>query len=608
MDKQKINIEAIPQELKALQQWVLYRLVWNEQRKKHDKIPYQANGRYAKSNDPKTWATFENVLEVLNAGKFDGIGFVFTKDDPYCGIDLDCCIDETGKIAEWAQKWLICFNSYTEYSPSGTGLHSILKCKLPLGGRKKGNYECYDEGRFFTVTGKHLEGTPSTIENRQEEIAKFHFEIFGQQRPEIQVIAPVVAQISDDEIITKAKAAKNGDKFSALWNGDINGYPSQSEADLALCSILVFWTRDPVSIDRLFRRSKLIRPKWDEKHFSGGKTYGQSVIEKAISSCKDIYNKVSNPNLPSELIVYSAKELGETELQPISWVIPQLLPEGLTMLAGKPKKGKSWLALDIAIATATGGKVLGHQVEQGVVLYVALEDGRRRIKERIKKLLAPGEVFPENLKFVDNTKFPPFNKGGYDLLLKWIDQHNPKIVIIDTLGRVMPSPQKNNSQYNHEYNFLSLLQAEAVNRRMSIFLVHHLRKAIADDPFDCISGTLGITGALDTMWVLMSSPTDKANAILHISGRDITTDDFALSFNSGIWSMIGLAEDHLISDIRRRIIEFLKSGPAGAKEISAALGISIEILWQRLYQMKRDGQVISVGRGKYKIGDDICPF
>ena len=302
--KLQLNIETIPKELMTLPQWVAYRLVWNGKRNKNDKIPYQINGEHAKTNDPNTWTTFQNALKAANDNGFDGIGFVFTKDDPYCGVDFDSCLDEAGSITKEIRKFITLLNSYAEYSPSGTGLHIIVKGKLPNGGRKKDNFECYDEGRFFTVTGRHLDGTPVTIEERQEELDKFHLEIFGQQRFEVATRAPAAVSLSEDEIIAKAKAAKNGDKFSALWGGNIDGYTSPSEADLALCSILAYWTNNNAGlIDAIFRRSGLYREKWDKVHHGDGKTYGQGTIDQATSGCSPT----------SEQKVYNLTDLGNTE-------------------------------------------------------------------------------------------------------------------------------------------------------------------------------------------------------------------------------------------------------------------------------------------------------
>jgi primase-polymerase (primpol)-like protein len=286
----------IPPELSKLHQWVL----WKSKPKgngKTTKVLYSITGGKAKSNDPKTWTSFENVLKRYKAGGYDGIGYVFSPDDPFCGIDLDHCRDpKTGKIEFWALEIIKDFSSYTEISPSGTGVHIICKGKLPEGGRKKGNIEIYDKGRYFTVTGNRLDGTPSEINSAQEAIDKLlssHFtKEVGPQAP-ISSSSPQPCE-SDPELIQKAISAGNGHKFNLLYQGQWQeaGYPSQSEADQAFCNLLAFWTgRDAARIDAIFHQSGLMRPKWDKKHHSNGDTYGRRTIDKAISSCQETYSQ-----------------------------------------------------------------------------------------------------------------------------------------------------------------------------------------------------------------------------------------------------------------------------------------------------------------------------
>jgi putative DNA primase/helicase len=155
-NKSTLLPENIPQELKALKQWVLYRI--KEINGRLTKPPYRANGRKASSTDSKTWCTFEQAVEAYKKG-FAGIGFVFTEDDPYCGIDFDHCVNlETKVIESWAMEWIGKFASYTEYSPSGTGIHIIVQGQIPSEkGIKKGDYEMYDHARYFTFTGDIIE-------------------------------------------------------------------------------------------------------------------------------------------------------------------------------------------------------------------------------------------------------------------------------------------------------------------------------------------------------------------------------------------------------------------------------------------------------------------
>ena len=218
-----------------------------------------------------------------------GIGFVFTADDPFVGVDLDHCRDpETGEVEPWAQEIVDELDSYTEVSPSKTGLHSIVNGKLPPGGRRKGRVEMYEAGRYFTVTGDRVANTPETIEVRDEELARLHARTFGASksaRTDAESASPVLA---DDDVIALASQAKNQSKFLALWSGETGGYDSPSNADLALLGILSFYTGpDEAQLDRLFRNSKLMRDKWDESR--GTVTYGQRTIVEALSDRTDFY-------------------------------------------------------------------------------------------------------------------------------------------------------------------------------------------------------------------------------------------------------------------------------------------------------------------------------
>ena len=288
----KVNFDAIPQELQTHRQWVTWRI---EQRNgKPTKVPYSpTTDRKAESDNASTWGTFSEAVADYQAGRGDGIGFMFSPNDPYAGVDLDHSRNpQTGEVEQWALDAVRLLNSYTEVSPSGTGLHILVRGRLPEGRRKSGHVETYDAGRFFTVTGQRLDGTPWTVEDRQAELEAYHTAIFGKPSDGKAEMpgAKGTNSLSDLELISRASAASGnaGPKFAALWRGDTAGYASQSEADLALCSYLAFWTNgDAARIDSLFRQSRLWRPKWDERH--GARTYGQATIEKVLSTFTEGY-------------------------------------------------------------------------------------------------------------------------------------------------------------------------------------------------------------------------------------------------------------------------------------------------------------------------------
>jgi len=266
----------VPKSLLTCNQWVAWS--YKNRGSKLGKIPLDPKtGNYAKVNDKNTWGSFNEALGYMKHKKADGIGFVFSTEDSFVGIDLDGCRDpETGEIQDWAEAIIKEIGSYTEISPSGKGLHIILAGKLPGEGKRVGNIEVYDKLRFFTITGNRLSGTPSEILNCQEQLEALYQRITASKQTKIEDVA-------EKDIITKAFEAENGEKFKRLWEGNYTGYQSKSEADLALCEMLAFWVNnDAQQIDRLFRKSGLYREKWDEKHYANGTTYGEVTIKKAI--------------------------------------------------------------------------------------------------------------------------------------------------------------------------------------------------------------------------------------------------------------------------------------------------------------------------------------
>ena len=307
-------------------------LVWKKETRNGEetKLPYNVKtDKLAKTTDSSTWVDYKTAVKAYQNGEYDGIGFVFSASDPFCGVDLDDCRDpETEKIDQWAKNVIEKLHSYTEVSPSGTGIHIILKAELPPGGNKTGNLpvdweapsgaeiEMYDQKRYFTMTLHKLEGAPAQAEDRQKEIEALHNKVFSQkereQKREQNYKPKNDLNLTDQELIDKAKRAKNGDKFSSLWNGNFNSNKSHSEADQALCSLLAFWTKkDPDRMDQLFRRSGLMRDKWDSKR--GSSTYGKQTIEKAIAFTQDIYSPQQKEGMKELAATKEDTELSKKE-------------------------------------------------------------------------------------------------------------------------------------------------------------------------------------------------------------------------------------------------------------------------------------------------------
>ncbi|MDP8227962.1 MAG: phage/plasmid primase, P4 family [Candidatus Electryoneaceae bacterium] len=292
------RIRAVfPAEMLELPKWVAYRMVWKAALGKFDKIPVNPNTGYnAKTNVPTTWGSFDIAVKLALKRKLGGVGFVFKKDDPYVGIDLDKCVNGEGEIEPWATEIITELNSYTEKSPSGKGYHIIGQGKLPPQGRRNGKVEMYETGRFFTVTGL-VEG-PGQLRDIQKALDELHARLFKKPKGPSSHSRKASKYLSDDELIAKALKATNSTKFNALWSGDwkSQGYPSISEADQALCNLLGWWTNyNPARIDALFRQSALFRSeKWDKPHHADGKTYGQGTIDNAVEGHSS--NEGYNPN------------------------------------------------------------------------------------------------------------------------------------------------------------------------------------------------------------------------------------------------------------------------------------------------------------------------
>ena len=321
----QVCFNNIPAALRVLDQWLLWKylkLIDNATGEvSWTKPPYQANGNHGSTDNPRTWTSLSQATDAYNHGGFAGVGFVLTvdkeptdelpgtTDDGLSGVDLDHCVDlETGTIEPWAQAIVDQLDSYTETSPSNTGLRIFLYAKLPPKDRKIGNFETYESGRYLTVTGNHLPGTPLTIEHRQDEMIVVHTRMFAERnKPRPTSTSRADAQpidLDDAELLEIAFSARNGDKVRRLYQGDISGYPGQSEADMALISHLCFYSvGDPGRIDRLFRSSDLMRPKWDEMR--GAQTYGDLTIGKVVDRATDFYQPDRCRNVgPTTVKVY----------------------------------------------------------------------------------------------------------------------------------------------------------------------------------------------------------------------------------------------------------------------------------------------------------------
>jgi AAA domain len=257
---------------------------------------------------------------------------------------------------------------------------------------------------------------------------------------------------------------------------------------------------------------------------------------------------------------FTLQELLARQLPPIQWAIPDILPEGLTLLAGKPKLGKSWLALSVALAVAAGSVALGtYPVTQGEVLYLALEDNERRLQSRAKQLLVSMSSVPNTIAF--ELHWPRLDQGGLMYLEQYLRTHpHMRLVVVDTWARVSPKVQhRQRSQYEDEYAALTPLKYLADTYRVSILAIHHLRKMRGDDVLDEITGSIGLTGAVDGALILKRER-GQQEATLFVTGRDIEHEQqLALRFDAqtAMWTLVENAEEVTRTKERQEILDLL---------------------------------------------------
>jgi len=312
-----------------------------------------------------------------------------------------------------------------------------------------------------------------------------------------------------------------------------------------------------------------------------------------------------------QLETFTAQELMAMDLPEPRFACAGLVVEGLSFLAGKPKLGKSWLALQLAIAVALGEPWLGEKCERGEVLYLALEDAKRRLQSRIEKVLNR-RVYPPTLHLA--TECPRLDEGGLDRVSAWLEARpEARLVIIDTLAKVKPHRKRNGDISAEDNAAGTTLQALAFKHCVALLVVTHTRKAGADDFLEEVAGTFGLTGAADSVLVLKRDR-QSIDGTLSIVGRDIDERELALSFTKeSLWKVLGAAADVRMSAERREILDALlaadpKSPAVTPMQIARMLGKNVNTVRVLLMKMRSEGHVHSGAKfGTYLPGPSLTP-
>ncbi|MDD5673046.1 MAG: AAA family ATPase [Chitinivibrionales bacterium] len=622
-----VDINNIPQELKSLPHWVLWRKELRDG--KETKIPYQVNGQYAKTDNQKTWASLPCILQKLN-GHFNGIGFQAGVEP--CGnvlIDLDHCIID-GEIEPWARQIIGEANSYTEISPGGDGIHIFCGGKLPGASIKAPDAEIYDHKRYFTFTGR-IENDRKTFRQLSEpEILKIYKQIEArkQKKAEPQKTTSPNSSISNKDLLDKIFHSKNGAAIERLYRGDLSGHADdQSSADLALCSHLAFWTNRNISLmNSLFRESDLYREKWDKKHSGDGRTYGEMTLQKAIEGCtQSIGDRPTSgvggesrpenqpePIEPWTLDTISVERFLENEPTEQEWVIPDFLPAGTYGIVsgegGSSKKSMAMILLCIEMAVADFHPLKWLNVFPLIKkrsLYVSLEDSKeqvhRRISGIIKKLPFDALTFPTTKRLIKENFFTLckedfFSNGDFSKLVDTegnptkkftrlkatLDLCKPDLVIIDTKAKASGVPENDNDLNSALMTIISSLINCVSNP--TILLISHVSKAVRagleNHSMNSVRGAGSI--ADDSRFILWFRPLNEKDAdgcdlieIIHAKNSyGKLAKKFTVAFDYPVFKLSELTPGSIaeekrqieFAETKKRVLKLLADNPGGLSQ------------------------------------------
>lgn len=580
----------IPTELWALPQWVGFMLVENPERGKPDKVPVNPHTlRGASPARPETWASIESAAATVKksgtvmrngapvSGEICGVGFMFNAGG-IVGIDFDHCV-ENGQVSHWVNAWVQKFDSYTEYSPSGTGIHII--CKGSLHGRKSvktASVEIYDRARYFTVTGEPY-GEKKPLREAQEILDALYAECGETSTATPSVgISEGGSVLTDSEVIDRILRSER----APLWSGDWSAYPSQSEADMALCNELAFYCgRDTEQMDRLFRQSGLVRDKWDK--LAGSRTYGERTLEKAASDCKKVYDPTYNgPTAEQDFAAYKRMDYTRISAEcaasidfaltpDIRFYVDGILAQGVTFLNAFSKVGKSRMTLQMLLEISRGRPFLGRKSHKCDALYLALEDERIDFEKRLKAFLQ-GEHPPRNLYYVTKEQFdydtPALGNGLLEFLEAQLKAHpGIGVIAIDVFGIIRSKRQMNEDFAMHERRDIdALIRFTAQHDGLAILIAHHVSKAglhqSRSNATGSGAGSYVISGTVHAEMEIALDPENEHRARFSVKGRRMPASSFAIRDEYPFWKLVGdwdvikLEEDPIVATAKWLIKEY----------------------------------------------------
>ena len=548
-----INYNNIPAELREGVQWVLA----NSQ-----KIPLNPKNRmYASTTDPETWGTFEEV--VRTGGE---IGRVFTKDDPYVGIDLD---PKTPEQEEHCRQIVEAFDSYTETSRSGNGAHIIVRGEIPHA-VKRDHVEIYDTERFFIFTGKAFNG--QAIHNRQALLDTLVKEM-GGGATNTNDLEQLDSDVPDDQVLDKARL--RSEKFDSLWGGNWQGeYPSQSEADHALLGFLAGVTRDNAQVRRLFRESRLgQRPKAQRDGYLDY-SLKQFRADQALMDALDIGDELKNgPSLPTSQASnpkLPPAQLNSTQLQMVnaadvmpervSWVWPGVFPQGkISIITGMAGTNKTTLGIDVTarISSKLRWPCGSIPASAGTVIFASGEDDAA--DTLVPRLMAAGANLRNvqlltGIKEIRNGKeFRRTFRLDHDLALleQAIITSKATAVLIDPLSAFVGETETHTDASVR--SLLEPLRHLAETHKVAVIGIMHPPKAQYAELVSMISGSAAFGNAARAVWLIARDPDDEDRRLMLPAKLNLASDQYGFAYRRELKEVEGVGQQVYIEWDEERI-------------------------------------------------------
>jgi RecA-family ATPase len=588
-----MSFENIPQEMRQYRQFLNWKYEHRDGSGKPTKVPYSPAGFQASVTSPATWGSFDEAVAAYQRGGFDGIGFVFTEADPFVGIDMDDCGDDQAAY-ERQLKIADAFGSYQEVSPSGRGLHIIVRGSVP-NGRRRAKVELYPHGRFFTMTGNVHRAGP--IEDRHNLIGLLHAQMGpADGREDDNFDGP--EREPDTAIIERMFAAQNGSKARDLYEGRWGlHYASQSEADFALCDIIAFYSDNRAQIARMFGASQLGQRekagRGDYVTHMLARVFDQrvppvdtsAVIEnlKAFVEAQRAASAAGLPefDVPSDnsLPTKSVGDFDGFDVPERSWLVPGMIPGGgtVTSCGGDGGSGKSILAAQLSASTYLGRTFLGLPVaRQGPVLFVTAEDDFGEVHRRMADIARAEGVTLRALSGVVVSSLadrdalltlPGRGRGSleptplYAALAARIAAMRPVLLILDPLADMFGGNEIDRSQARQHIAYLRRL---AIEFDLSVVVLAHPSQSGMSSGAGT-SGSTAWSNSVRSRLYLTRDPEKPNVRYLELMKSNYAAigQKLTLEWKDGVFHSIGhaenghahkLAAEHVADDVFMRLL------------------------------------------------------